>query len=97
MDFISRSVLKDLDSRLDNLGTRIHELDNLINACTICKDSNLDDRCAEYYIDKCPNFEPKVEKINKNDTLTACVCKNCGGHLDRKTMTCEFCGTSYIL
>jgi len=96
VDFISRSVLKDLDSRLENLGTRINKLNDLIDACPACKDSELD-KCVNYYTDECPNFEPKVEKINKNDNLTACVCKNCGGHLDRKTMICEFCGTPYIL
>ena len=28
-------------------------------------------------------------------TVTPLVCVNCGGKIDRTTMNCRFCGTSY--
>ena len=37
----------------------------------------------------------KIEQYKELMRLQALGCKNCGGSIDKETMTCEYCGTRY--
>lgn len=39
--------------------------------------------------------EEKIEQYKELMRLQALGCKNCGGSIDKDTMTCEYCGTRY--
>ena len=39
--------------------------------------------------------EEKIEQYKELMRLQALGCKNCGGTIDKDTMTCEYCGTRY--
>lgn len=39
--------------------------------------------------------EEKIEQYKELMRLQALGCKNCGGSINRETMTCEYCGTRY--
>ena len=39
--------------------------------------------------------EEKIEQYKELMRLQALGCKNCGGSIDKETMTCEYCGTRY--
>lgn len=41
--------------------------------------------------------EEKIEQYKELMRLQALGCKNCGGSINKDTMTCEYCGTSYVL
>ena len=100
VDLICRSTLmhniEQLDEKIQKANSHLALVESHIQACSPCC-SHTQSKCIEdHYISSCPNYEPKTEKLVKDSTLTACVCKNCGGHLNRTTMICDFCGTSYI-
>ena len=37
----------------------------------------------------------KMDEYRELMRLQALGCKNCGGSINRETMTCEYCGTNY--
>ena len=39
--------------------------------------------------------EEKIEQYKELMRLQALGCKNCGGSINKDTMTCEYCGTRY--
>lgn len=40
-------------------------------------------------------IDERVEQYKELMRLQALGCKNCGGSINKETMTCEYCGTSY--
>lgn len=40
-------------------------------------------------------IDERVEQHKELMRLQALGCKNCGGSINKETMTCEYCGTSY--
>jgi len=42
-------------------------------------------------------IDERVEQYKELMRLQALGCKNCGGSINKETMTCEYCGTSYVL
>lgn len=65
---------------LDNNGTWAKTSDSTF----ITKERTIDDIVEE-----------KIEQYKELMRLQALGCKNCGGTIDKDTMTCEYCGTRY--
>lgn len=42
-------------------------------------------------------IDERVEQYKELMRLQALGCKNCGGSINKETLTCEYCGTSYFL
>ena len=42
-------------------------------------------------------IDERVEQYKELIRLQALGCKNCGGSINKETLTCEYCGTSYFL
>lgn len=41
--------------------------------------------------------DERVEQYKELMRLQALGCKNCGGSINKETLTCEYCGTAYFL
>ena len=42
-------------------------------------------------------IDERVEQYKELIRLQALGCKNCGGSINKETLTCEYCGTAYFL
>lgn len=42
-------------------------------------------------------IDERVEQYKELMRLQALGCKNCGGSINKETLTCEYCGTAYFL
>lgn len=52
---------------------------------------------ANYPVTTTSSFQDLLDSVKEQIKLQPMTCINCGGSIERKSMTCEFCGTPYRL
>ena len=88
-DYVTTTSTTAVNVEISPLRTETFVLDNGIWTKTpvstfITKERTIDDIVEE-----------KIEQYKELMRLQALGCKNCGGSIDKETMTCEYCGTRY--
>lgn len=84
-DLIDREALKAAISSSDYAGISLYA----DNAPTIT--------FSNYPVTTTPSFQDLLDSVKEQIKLQPMTCINCGGSIERKSMTCEFCGTPYRL
>lgn len=79
-------LLIDRDVLLNGLKSTVYEgpSPNVFNLDCITEIRSINDIVKE-----------KMDEYRELMRLQALGCKNCGGSINRETMTCEYCGTNY--
>ena len=52
---------------------------------------------SNHLVTTTPSFQDLLDSVKEQIKLQPMTCLNCGGSICRDSMTCEFCGTPYVL